>query len=206
MKNWQKTLAAAVITAFLSPLAHAELSTNPKVSQTQVALRDLWTGHIFWVRNVALETLAHDKRGASAAEQEVVANAKQIAASIQPFYGQAASDKLFTLLAGHYGAVKQYLIATSKGSKSGQDSAYKALAANVDEIAGFLSSANPYLPKETLQSLLLAHGGHHIKQIQELKDKDYSQEARTWEAMKQHMNVIADALGGALAKQFPDRF
>ncbi|SMF42988.1 hypothetical protein [Pseudogulbenkiania subflava] len=206
MKTWQKTLAASLIAAFLSPLAHAELSSSPKISQTQVALRDLWSGHIFWVRNVALETLAHDKSGAAAAEQEVVANAKQIAASIQPFYGQAASDKLFTLLAGHYGAVKQYLIATGKGSKSGQDSANKAMAANVDEIAAFLSSANPYLPKETLQGLLLAHGGHHVQQIQELKDKDYRQEAHTWEAMKQHMNVIADALGGALAKQFPERF
>ncbi|EEG08487.1 hypothetical protein [Pseudogulbenkiania ferrooxidans] len=206
MKTWQKTLAASLIAAFLSPLAHAELSNSPKISQTQVALRDLWSGHIFWVRNVALETLAHDKSGAAAAEQEVVANAKQIAASIQPFYGQAASDKLFTLLAGHYGAVKQYLIATEKGSKSGQDSANKAMAANVDEIAAFLSSANPYLPKETLQGLLLAHGGHHVQQIQELKDKDYRQEAHTWDAMKQHMNVIADVLGGALAKQFPERF
>lgn len=206
MKTWQKTLVASMLAAFLAPLAHAELSANPKVSQTQVALRDLWTGHIFWVRNVALETLAHDKAGQAAAEKEVVANAKQIAASIQPFYGQAASDKLFTLLAGHYGAVKQYLTAAAKGSKNGQEAASKALTANADEIAGFLASANPHLPKETLQGLLLAHGGHHIQQIQELKGKDYGKEAQTWAAMKQHMDVIADALGGALAKQFPDRF
>lgn len=206
MKHWHTPLALLIVAALSAPLAHAELSANPKVVQTQVALRDLWSGHIFWVRNVVVTTLAHDKVGETAAEKEVVANAKQIAASIQPFYGQAASDKLFTLLAGHYGAVKQYLIATAKGSKSGQADAQQALSTNVDEIAGFLAGANPYLPKATLQSLLLAHGGHHVQQIQALKAKDYTTEARNWDAMKQHMDTIADALGGALAKQFPERF
>lgn len=206
MKNLQKTLLAVVAAVCLSPLAHAELSENPKIAQTQVAIRDLWSGHIFWVRNVVVDALAHNKTGEAAAEKEVVANAKQIAAAFQPFYGQAASDKLFTLLAGHYGAVKQFLMATEKGSKSSKETAYKVLVANADEIASFLSGANPNLPKDTVQGLLLAHGGHHTQQIQELKGRDYSAEASTWNAMKKHMDVIADALGSALAKQFPERF
>jgi hypothetical protein len=206
MKTWQKTLLAAVSAVLMVPAAHAELSSNPKIAQTQAALRGLWGGHIFWVRNVALETLEHDRAGAAVAEQQVVANAKQIAQAIQPFYGQAASDKLFGLLAGHYTAVKQYLIATSAGSKSDQEAAYKALVANADEIATFLSGANPNLPKDALSGLLLGHGGHHIQQIQQLKAKQYDAEAKTWDAMSQHMDVIADALGAALAKQFPDRF
>jgi hypothetical protein len=32
------------------------------------------------------------------------------------------------------------------------------------------------------------------------------EEARTWEAMKRHMYVIADALAGAISKQFPKQF
>jgi hypothetical protein len=40
--------------------------------------------------------------------QQVVANAKQIAGSIEPFYGKAATDQLFKLLAGHYTAIKQH--------------------------------------------------------------------------------------------------
>ena len=34
---------------------------------------------------------------------------------------------------------------------------------------------------------------------------DMKAEATTWTAMQQHMNVIADALAGAIAKQFPDK-
>lgn len=185
---------------------HVNIPEATKTVQTDAAFRDLWVGHAFWVRNVVVETLRGNKAGASAAEQEVVANAKEIAGAIEPFYGKAASEKLFGLLADHYGAVKQYLDAANEGSKAKQDAAMKVLMANVDEIAAFLSGANPNLPYETLKSLLLAHGGHHIQQLQQIKAKQYAEEAKTWSAMKGHMYVIADALTGALAKQFPEKF
>jgi hypothetical protein len=161
---------------------------------------------VFWVRNVVIETLAKNGAARAAAENEVVANAKQIAAAIEPYYGQAASDELFGLLAGHYGAVKQYLEATVAGSAAKQDAALKNLTDNAGEIASFLSGANPNLPLDTLRGLLIAHGGHHIQQIRQLENKQYAQEAQTWQAMKQHMYVIADALAGAIAKQFPAKF
>jgi hypothetical protein len=184
----------------------AQAPAPAKVNETGAALRDLWVGHVFWVRNVVVATFAGNQPAAAAAEQEVVANAKQIAAAIEPYYGKDASEKLFGLLAGHYGAVKQYLEATVAGSKGKQDAAYKSLSSNATEIARFLSGANPNLPFDTLNGLLLAHGGHHVQQIQQVQSKQYAQEAQTWEAMKSHMYVIGDALAGAIAKQFPKRF
>ena len=172
-------------------------------AQAQDALRDLWVGHVFWVRNVVTETLAGNVPAATAAEGQVVANAKAIAGAIEPFYGKAASEKLFGQLAGHYGAIKEWLLAKDK---AGQDAAFKKLVANAEEIATFLSSANPNLPKDTLRGLLLAHGGHHVQQIKQLRDKDYAAEAQTWQQMTRHMYVIADALAGALHKQFPAKF
>ena len=183
----------------------AQASTPAKVNETGAALRDLWVGHVFWVRNVVVSTFAGNQPAAAAAEQEVVANAKQIAAAIEPYYGDA-SEKLFGLLAGHYGAVKQYLEATVAGNKAKQDAAFKSLSGNATEIAILLSGANPNLPFDTLNGLLLAHGGHHVQQIQQVQSKRYAQEAQTWEAMKNHMYVIADALAAAIAKQFPKQF
>jgi hypothetical protein len=184
----------------------AQTPTPAKVTETGAALRDLWVGHVFWVRNVVVSTFAGNHPAAAAAEQEVVANAKQIAAAIEPYYGKDASEKLFGLLAGHYGAVKQYLEATAAGNKGKQDAAFKRLSANATEIARFLSGANPNLPFDTLNGLLLAHGGHHVQQIQQMQSKQYAEEAQTWDAMKRHMYVIADALAGAIAKQFPKQF
>lgn len=177
-----------------------------KQAQTQAAERDLWLGHIFWVRNVALETMAGNAAAAAAAEAQVVANAKQIAGSIEPFYGKAGSDKLLNLLVGHYGAVKAHIDATAKGEKDKQAAAIKDLNANAEQIADFLSGANPNLPRATVLSLYQAHGAHHVAQDLQLHDKQYAQEAQTWEAMRGHIYTIADALTAAIAKQFPEKF
>lgn len=212
MSHKRITLALAVAAAlslagpaYAGPATHehAATATSTRLIQTKDALRDLWIGHVFWVRNVEVETLAGNAAAAKVAEAQVVANARQIAGAIEPFYGKAASDKLFTLLAGHYGAVKAYLDASN--SKA-QEAAFKKLSANAEEIARFLSGANPNLPLDTLRSLLLAHGGHHVEQIRQLRGKDYAGEAKTWAAMTQHMYVLSDALAGGIAKQFPAKF
>src|SRR5262249_51009067 len=69
-------------------------ASEQKVTETKAAMRDLWIGHIFWVRNVVIETFAKNPSAAKAAEAEVVADAKQIAGTIEPFYGKPAADKL----------------------------------------------------------------------------------------------------------------
>jgi len=201
-------LLSAAIPVYAEHASHEAVTADAssKVAQTDAVLRDLWVSHVFWVRNVVVETLAGNKGAATAAENEVVANAKQIAASIEPFYGKAASDKLFGLLAAHYGATKQYLEATAAGSQEKQDSAMRGLTDNVEDIAIFLSGANPNLPHDAVKGLFLAHIAHHQQQILQLHNKQYQQEAQTWEAMKAHMYGVADALTGALAKQFPAKF
>ena len=191
--------ARAVQVAAVAPNAE-------KVAATKAAMRDLWVGHIFWVRNVIFETYAKNDPATQAAEAEVVANAKQIGATIEPFYGKPASDQLFGLLAGHYGAVKDYLVASVAKDEKAESAATDKLLANADEIAAFLSGANPNLPKDTLVQLLDAHGGHHIQQIQEVGAHKFDAEAKTWSDMKGHIYVIADALVDAIAKQFPDKF
>ena len=182
---------------------HATAPAPVSAAATQDALRDLWIGHVFWVRSVAVATIDGNKPAAKSAEDQVVANAKQIAGAIEPFYGKPAADQLFGLLAGHYGAVKEYLDARGKPA---QDAAWKKIGANADAIATFLSGANPNLPKDAVLGLLQAHGGHHVTEIQQLKAKDYAGEAKTWAEMQTHMYVIADALTAAIAKQFPEKF
>lgn len=187
-------------------LAAATAADTAQVDAARALLRDLWIGHVFWVRNVVVAEIAGDKDAAAAAEQQVVRNAQDIAAAIEPFYGKEAREKLFTLLAGHYGAVKDILAADITKSPDQEKAAIDKLLANAGEIATFLSGANPNLPKDAVLGLLQAHAGHHIGQIQQLIAKDYAGELQTWADMTQHMYVIADALAGAIAKQFPEKF
>lgn len=186
-----------------TPAASAD---SAAVLETKMALRDLWVEHIFWIRSYVLATHAGDAAQSKVAEDEVVANAKGLANSIAPFYGQPAADSFLKLLAGHWGAVRDYNTATVAKSKSGQDQAVANLTSNAHEIAKFLSGANPYLPENALFGLLAAHGGHHVAQSNQVASGDFHGEAVTWHAMRAHVTMIADATADALGKQFPDKF
>ena len=174
-------------------------------SELQLALRDLWTGHIFWVRSVVLASHYDDAGAAEASEAKAVENARAIADAVIPFYGEEAADQLFELLAGHYGAVKEYMQASFDGNASGKEAATQQLVANAEEIADFLDAANPHLPKNAVLPLLSAHGGHHIQQIDAVRQGAFADEAEVWDAMLGHVYTIADAMADAFAQQFPDQ-
>ena len=180
---------------------------NPaRAAEMKQTYRDLWLGHIYWVRHVVSNIATNDPVEQDAAEKEVVANTKQIANSITPFYGEAASEKLYRLLDGNIGAVQEYSEATVAGDKRQQDAALAHLASNANEIADFLSHLNPYLSKDIVRGLIATHGAHHVLQINQYKTKGYAPLGATWPMMRQHIYVIADTLTTALAKQFPSKF
>src|SRR5262245_36340565 len=78
------------------------------LADTKAAMRNLWAGHIFWIRNVVLDNTTGNSAARDIADKEVVANAKQIASTLSPFYGEPASEKIFALLADHYAAIAEY--------------------------------------------------------------------------------------------------
>jgi hypothetical protein len=173
----------------------------------QRTLRDLWLGHIFFVQHVVLYNVTYDPAERDATDKQVLANAKQLASTFAPFYGEARSEKLLTLLLGHYVAVKEYSVATIAGSKRQQDAALALLASNADDIDVFFNGVNPtHLPKGIVRSLIAGHGAHHVLQINQYKKKEYAHLEESWTVMRQHVYVIADTLATALAKQFPDKF
>lgn len=206
-------LAVALPLAFAAPAALAHpaaahmvamtTSSAPAPSPLAQTLRGLWLGHVEAVRAYDFAAHAHDAAKAKAAADQAVANAKQIADAVASFYGKPAGEKMLTLLAGHWGAVKAYADATFAKDASGQTKAMQDIDSNAKQIADFLSGANPYLPQPTLLSLLTAHGAHHMLQDQQIESGDRAGEAKTWVAMKAHMNTIADALAAGISKQFP---
>jgi hypothetical protein len=181
---------------------------NPAhVVEMEKTLRDLWLGHIFMIQHVVLFNAKYNPADLDAADKQVLANAKQIANTFTPFYGETRSENLYTLLAAHYASVKEYSEATIAGSTSRQDAALVRMASNADDIDVFFNGVNPHnLPKGTVRGLIAAHGAHHVLQINQYKRKEYAELEETWSMMRQHVYVIADTLATAVAKQFPARF
>ena len=107
--------------------SHAVWDVNPvRVAEMQQSLRNLWLGHIYWVQYALLNHATNSLAERHAAEKEVVANVQQIANTVTPFYGEARSEQPFTLLTGHYAAVKEYAEATGAGHTGQRDGRWPA--------------------------------------------------------------------------------
>ena len=214
MKKMHQSMAVLVLALVLIGLVGCKQESPAvgdakpiRVAEVQQAFRELWLGHIFMIQHVVLVNVTNDSSARDAADKQVLTNAKQIANIFTPFYGEVRSEKLYTLLASHYAAVKEYSEATIAGDTRRQDAALTSLASNADDIDVFFNGLNPHnLEKGTVRGLIAAHGAHHVLQINQYKKKEYAQLEETWSMMRQHVYVIADTLMTALAKQFPDKF
>ena len=103
MKSLRTVLLATSLLAVSGLASAADAPSSPmpaKAVTTQAAERDLWLGHIFWVREVARGLAEKNQAAADFAEKQVVANAKGIAGSIEPFYGKAATDAIVQAAGG----------------------------------------------------------------------------------------------------------
>ncbi len=172
----------------------------------QAVLRDEWSRHLFWTRNVVLDIAKNDRRSRRFAENAVATNIKDIARTFQPFYGDAVSDQLHALLTKHYEAIQAYSEATVAKNVRQQDVAMTLLMSNNDDLAALFSRINPHLSKDAVRSALATHVEHHVTQITKFQERDYAGEEEAWPAMEHHVYVIADMLAIALQKQFPSKF
>ncbi|HET7556883.1 MAG TPA: hypothetical protein VFK08_02280 [Rhodanobacteraceae bacterium] len=185
-----------------APASTSSSATAPKLHE---AMRSLWQGHVTHTTAYTAAVKSGDKAAAKKAADDVVANAKQIADAVAGFYGKPAGEQMLKLLAGHWGGVKAYADATHSGDKAGQQKAEQDLADNATAIAKFLAGANPNLPEATVQGLMMMHVSDHQMHINEIMAGNNAAAAKTLDHMRAHMNTIADALAGAIAKQFPSK-
>jgi hypothetical protein len=141
-----------------------------------------------------------------AAANALDGNSIDIAKLIGSVYGADAEKAFLPLWRKHIGFVVDYTTGLATKDKAKQDKAVNDLIMYADDFGAFLSSANSNLPKSAVVELVKGH-------IITLKDVVDGQAAREWPKVyanlrmaASHMAMIADPLGMAIAKQFPDRF
>jgi hypothetical protein len=141
-----------------------------------------------------------------AAADALDGNSIDLAKAIGSVYGADAEKAFLPLWRKHIGFVVDYTTGLAAKDKAKQEKAVNDLIRYSEDFGAFLSSANPNLPKNTVAELVKGH-------IITLKDVVDAQAAREWPKVyanlrmaASHMAMIADPLGTAIAKQFPERF
>jgi hypothetical protein len=168
-------------------------------------MRKLWSDHVFWTRLYIVAAAANDP-SAQTASARLLRNQEDIGNAIVPYYGAAAGAKLTDLLKQHILIAVDLVGAAKAGDNAKVADADRRWHANADEIATFLSGANPNWPKATVLSMLNQHLALTTQEATARLQGRWADDASAFDAIYNEILTMSDALADGIVKQFPSRF
>ena len=176
-----------------------------KAAQLHQDMRKLWTDHTVWTRDYIVAAV-DDRPDAQAAATRLMQNQEDIGNAVAAYYGAAAGQQLTALLKQHIGIAVDLIKAAKAGDAAAQKRAEDQWQQNAVDIAAFLSKANPNWPKETLVAMMKTHLSTTTAEVVARLKHDWEGDIRAYDAVYQHILMMADALSDGIVKQFPDKF
>ncbi len=210
LKFSMPVLAACLI---FSPLS-AQAKTAPRVQQQclsvsavklQGDLRKLWIDHTIWTRSYIVSAVAGLK-DQNQVLTRLLKNQKDIGNAIKPYYGEAAGNKLGELLTEHIVLAGKLTASAKTGNQADFKKYNTAWYRNADDIARFLSSANPNWPEKTLKEMLYIHLQFVTDQVASRLKQNWNGDISAFDLGEDHIIKMADTLTGGIIKQFPNKF
>jgi len=171
-------IITAVATALVPSASGAMMKSSPDLRSD---MRKLWEDHVTWTRLFIVSALGElpDK---AATTDRLLKNQVDIGNAIKPFYGNEAGDT----------------------AKLGTDKA--RWVANADEIAGFLSAANPKnWPAADMKKMMREHLDATTAELMARINKDWAADVAAYEKVHAQILHMADMLTDGIAKQFPEK-
>ncbi|WP_330362472.1 hypothetical protein [[Clostridium] dakarense] len=92
------------------------------------------------------------------------------------------------------------------GNKADLEKYNKLWYENSDQIADFLSSANPNYSNKTLKDMLHKHLQFVTDQAVARLNKNWTSDIESYDKGQEHMINFADVLSNGIIKQFPKKF
>ncbi len=196
---------AGLLTAASAGAAgQARRFTSSEVS-LRSALRKLWEEHIVYTRTFIISALA-GLPDADSTAQRLLRNQDDLGAAVKPFYGEEAGAKLASLLREHILIAAEIVKSAKAGDADGVAKGQADWHANAEDIAAFLSGANPNWQKGTLSEMLDMHLGYTTTEVVSRLKGDWAADIQAYDAGHEHMLKFADLLADGIVKQFPARF
>jgi len=169
-------------------------------------MRKLWEDHVTWTR-LYIVSAAAGLPDAQATAERLLRNQVDLGDAIKPFYGDAAGEGLTALLRPHILIAAELVTAAKADDGAGVQAASTRWYANADEIADFLSAANPgNWPRETLRAEMRHHLDLTLEQAQARLRGDWTADIAAYDTVHQHILGMADVLSKGIVSQFPARF
>lgn len=220
MDQKMKTVKAIIVAAFAILLLSGPgiLTVNAKtVKPSQVelttksvafqkAMRKLWEDHVFYTRLVII-SIDGDKKDLGPTVDRLLQNQVDIGNAIKPYYGEAAGQKLTSLLQDHIKTAGDLLIAAKSGDMDKMNDAKSRWYSNGDEIAAFLSKANSAnWPYSATKPLMKMHLDTTMDEAAARFKGDWTADIAAFDKANEHILKMADILSLGIIRQFPNKF
>ena len=208
------SFAALLLTVMLP--AHAQMdkmNINDKdifkttsANDLRTNLRVLWEDHAMYTRNVILNII-DDLPGTNEAVARLLKNQDDIGDAIKPVYGEAAGKKLTELLREHIVIAADLLKAAKVNNQADFAAVNTKWFKNADDIAVFLSTANPGNWKlEDMKKMMDEHLNLTTQEAVARIKKDYKADIEAYDKTRAELLEMSDMLATGTIKQFPDKF
>jgi hypothetical protein len=207
-KIFKALLVLLFFTTLLQPLKvygiDNDIPLNNSIVNLKMDEQKLWIDHVTWTRSFIVSDLASlpDK---GVVLERLLKNQDDIGASIKPYYGEEAGNKLSKLLREHITIGGQVVDAAKSNNKTDLDKYNKLWYKNADDIADFLSSANPNWSNSELKDMLHKHLEFITTQVVARINKNWKADVEAYDKGEDHMIKFADVLSNGIIKQFPEK-
>jgi len=203
-------VALSVIFSFITARqSTASVRDNPEMSKQAAlhdAMRKLWEDHITWTRVFIISAIG-DLPDKGSATERLLQNQVDIGNAIKPLYGESAGNKLTALLKEHITTAAEVIAAAKSNDQAKFADANKRWFANADQIADFLSSANPKnWPQAEMRSMMKEHLDLTTQEAVARLHGDWAADVKAYDAVHQQILKMADELTMGIVKQFPEKF
>ena len=191
-----------------SSMGNMSMAPSPaaiSASDLRVALNTLLGEHIYLASSATGAALGGRSAEFQSAAGALDSNSVAIAKAIGMIYGDDAGTAFLALWRKHIGFVVDYTTGLATKNKAKQDKAVQDLLGYATDFGAFLHSACPGLPTSVVADLVRGH----ITSLKTVIDAQAANDPAVYNNIRtaaSHMQMIADPLASAIAKQFPDRF
>jgi hypothetical protein len=184
--------------------------TAAEQSKAAIALnqtmRKLWEEHVTWTRLYIVSALSGLPDAQPTADR-LLRNQDDIGNAMKPFYGAAAGDQLTALLRTHITQAADLVKAAKAGDNAALGKAKNAWFTNADDIATFLSQANPKnWPVDQVKAMMHTHLDQTIAETTDHLKGNTTQEIADYDAIENHILKLADTLSTGIVAQYPNKF
>lgn len=161
-------------------------------------MRELWTEHVVWTRNVIISALA-GLPDLKAVLTRLLANQQDIGAVFGQAFGSQAGDALTALLTDHIQISVKLVVALKKGDTVAAEQAKQQWFANADAIAALLQQLNPTWTDA--RQMLITHLQLTSAEVAARLAADWPADVQAFDRVLKQAWAMADALSAGLPQQ-----